>query len=107
CLARKCEWLGMTVPSVSDIEQDLGDLIADVGNGRLYKRADETPSVTRAVGSEVLRELFWKWALAPYDKVADGVPLGKDVLKHDRELLEPFISVLAELRANVRRLRAN
>jgi hypothetical protein len=105
-LADVCIGASRPAPSEAQVEADLHDLLAEIANPKLYRAAVEAADATKVIGSQVLEALWWKWALATYDKVEDGPRLLAQVLGHHVEDLQPFTSLVTELAAAIRAARA-
>src|SRR5215472_673628 len=49
-----------------------------------------------------LESLWWKWAQADYEKVADGAILARQVMKMSPNSLKPLVAIIKELVADVK-----
>jgi predicted ATP-dependent endonuclease of OLD family len=96
-LSAICEALDLKPPSIEQITDDLDQALNDTKNRMLYKVSVAGPDRTRVVGSEVLSLLWRKWALAEYDKVADGPDLLEQVYRLESTSLNPLVEILMEL----------
>jgi hypothetical protein len=105
-LAAICTAANRPPPTLDQVEGDLHALLNDLQNQKLYRVVLNGPDATRVVGSQVLDALWWKWALATYDKVEDGPRLVAQVLADHPEDLQPFTALVNELAVSIRGLRA-
>ena len=104
-LSETCAATDRPAPTLQQVQADLDALLGEVGNSKLYRVAAHASDATKVVGSQVLDALWWKWALAAYDKVEDGPRLVATVLAEHPEDLEPFTSLVQELGTSIRALR--
>jgi ABC-type transport system involved in cytochrome c biogenesis ATPase subunit len=105
-LAEVCAGANRRVPTVQDVEADLNSLLAATANQMFYRVPVNGPDRTKVVGSRVLDALWWKWALAAYDKVEDGPRLVARILAQYPEDLQPFLSLVSELAISIRAARS-
>jgi hypothetical protein len=105
-LAEVCAGANRSAPTVQDVEADLQIFLAETTNQMFYRVPVNGPDTTKVVGSRVLDALWWKWALAAYDKVEDGPRLVARILEQHPEDLQPFMSLVSELGASIRAARA-
>lgn len=94
-----CVDFGRTLPSREAIGADLAAVISSVEDRGLYPVRPEKGDVARVVGSEVLRRLYWKWALMDYDKVRDGERLTRWLLAQEPDRLQPLVDLLDQATA--------
>lgn len=104
-LSEVCADAGTEPPSLEQIARDIEELVMQTGNHKMYKHDPGKPDEAKVVGSQVLHELWWKWALTQYDKVRDGRELAKAVSQCDPARLEPLRAFLGELVEMVRTKR--
>lgn len=90
--------LELTVPSLDHVANKLERLVDEVSDEELYPDGPPAGDPLSAVrGSRVLQRLWWKFALAPYDKVRDGGALAEIALNERREVLAPLLEVVEGL----------
>ena len=68
-----------------------------LGDKALYPSGTSQRDTSKVVGSEVLRRLYWKWAVTEYDKVRDAVHLAREVKIQEPERLSPLTKIVENL----------
>jgi len=91
---------GFEPPNYDAVAAIFDSCIADVNNNEYYKNQTGLAEgdVNAAVGSAVLRRLYWESLTVEYDKVSDGRQLALVVLKQAPLRLKPLLDVLERLR---------
>jgi hypothetical protein len=96
-LAELCKEVGQPIPQVEDIEATLTKVLAMTGDKALYPSGADRPNRNRVVGSEVLKRLYWKYAVTVYEKVRDGVHLARAAKELDSQSLDPLVQIVQRL----------
>jgi hypothetical protein len=96
-LAQLCSEVGLPVPGQAEVDAHLNEILGLLGDRALYPSGASHSDSSRVVGSEVLRRLYWKWALTEYDKVRDGVHLALEIKSKAPERLRPLTSIVENL----------
>jgi hypothetical protein len=106
-LAEVCAGAGRQPPTIEQVDADLNALLTNIEDRKLYRTAPAQPNKSNVVGSQVLDALWWKWALAAYDKVADGPRLMLTARAADPSFLDPMTTLVHELAQTIRSRRAS
>jgi predicted ATPase len=99
-LAQRCEILGFTAPSITEVRHAFQQLLENTDDRQLYphRPIDNEEATSVVAASHVLDRLYWDFTKSRYDKVEDGSALASLCLEAGISL-HPLREVLEELLA--------
>jgi hypothetical protein len=96
-LTELCCEVDYPAPELAQVDADLNEILGLLGDKALYPSGASQPDPSKVVGSEVLRRLYWKWAVTEYDKVRDGVHFARQIKVQEPERLTQLTRIVENL----------